>query len=156
MRFTEWPRGWPYVFGPGAYVTLVGAMLLVSGYSFIVFHIGKSCMSVRKNRTSQSTSLGVTPTSGVMIPPGQIVPVLWTFSPAAPKVNDDVTFNASGVAPAPGHAITSYSWDFSDGTIKTGVVVHHDFGLAGTYNVVLTTTDDTGQSKTFGKTVTVS
>jgi len=91
-----------------------------------------------------------------LVPPGQIVPVLWTFSPATPTVNQDVTFNASGVAPTPGHIITSYRWDFSDGSTKTGVVVTHDFGVAGSYNVVLTTTDDSGQTRTFGKTVTVS
>ena len=56
------------------------------------------------------------------------------------------TFNGSASS-SPGHAITTYAWKFSDGTVKTGgsPVVEHDFGSSGTYVVTLTITDDIGQ-----------
>ena len=56
------------------------------------------------------------------------------------------TFNGSG-SNSPGHAITNYTWIFSDGTTKTGSspVVDHDFGSSGTYVVTLTVRDDIGQ-----------
>src|SRR5262245_29075604 len=40
----------------------------------------------------------------------------FTSSPGAPAVNDQVFFNASGSTAGAGHTITSYVWDFGDGT----------------------------------------
>ena len=93
-----------------------------------------------------------------VMPPGNIVPTGdWTFSPAAPKVNEDIRFDASGVLADPGRTIVNYSWDFNDASAtKTGLVVTHDFGVAGSYSVTLTATDDAGQKKLIGKRVTVS
>jgi hypothetical protein len=67
-----------------------------------------------------------------------------TVSPSVGTRN--FTFNGSGSF-SPGHAITNYTWTFSDGTTKTGPspVVDHDFGSSGTYVVTLTIRDDIGQ-----------
>jgi len=60
-----------------------------------------------------------------------------------------VTFDASkSTDPNPGATITSYTWNFGDGTTSSGKVVTHAFSIAGIYSVTLTETDSLGASKT--------
>jgi PKD repeat protein len=73
---------------------------------------------------------------------------VFTFSPAAPGVNETVFFNASTSTPGPGHTITSYRWTFGDGGTASGVNVTHAFAAAGNFIVQLTVTDEAGQSNT--------
>ena len=67
-----------------------------------------------------------------------------TFSMSQIAGSRNFQFDATSSV-SPGHAITSYVWTFSDGTTKSGAVVSHDFGSAGTYFVTLTVTDDSQQ-----------
>jgi hypothetical protein len=120
-----------------------------------------NCVSIVATVTNGNNFVNANPDSVLirLMPPGDIIPTGdWTYVPSAPKVNQDITFNGSGVlALSPGKTIVSYRWDFNDGsTAKSGVVVTHDFGLPGTYHVVLTTTDDVGQTKSIPKDITVS
>jgi PKD repeat protein len=70
----------------------------------------------------------------------------WISSPASPAVNQQINFNAQTVIPPPGRTLTSYVWNFGDGTAQaTGVQTTHTYTTAATYVVVLTVTDDTGQ-----------
>ena len=39
-----------------------------------------------------------------------------------------------------------YSWDFGDGETSTGSLTNHTFDVGGTYKVVLTVTDDRGNT----------
>lgn len=86
----------------------------------------------------------------------------FAVSPSNPVIGSGVLFNADGITAAPGHAITSYAWDFGDpspgaqGNSGSGPHVSHVYNAAGGYNVVLTVTDDTGQRKTFTKAVAVA
>jgi hypothetical protein len=119
-----------------------------------------TCLDIVAVPTAGENFMNVNPASVQLrvMPPGNIVPAGdWTFSPAAPKVNESVRFDASGVLAEPGRTITGYSWNFNDASPgKTGVTVTHDFGVAGPYNVTLTVTDSAGQTKVIGKRVTVS
>jgi PKD repeat protein len=65
-----------------------------------------------------------------------------------------VTFNASGSYDPDGY-IVSYSWDFGDGNIATGVTVSHSYPAIGTYTVTLTVTDDDGATDSVTATKTV-
>jgi PKD repeat protein len=56
-----------------------------------------------------------------------------------------LTFDASRSFDADG-TITSFDWDFGDGTIATGPRVTHVFDRPGTYAVRMKTTDDSGSS----------
>jgi len=120
-----------------------------------------NCVSIVATVTDGGNFASANPDSVLirLMPPGDIIPTGdWTYVPAAPKVNQDIAFNGSGVlAQSPGRTIVSWRWDFNDGSSpKTGPVVTHDFGLAGTYHVVLTTTDDVGQTKSIPKDITVT
>ena len=82
------------------------------------------------------------------------VPVSWsvpvadfTIDPATPKVGEAVTFDASSSTDADGDgSIVSYEWDFDgNGTIDgNGKTINRVFVTAGTANVILAITDDTG------------
>jgi PKD repeat protein len=68
----------------------------------------------------------------------------FTFFPTDVHPLIDVFFNASTSTARTGRTITSYAWDFGDGTFKSGVTTSHDFGVVGVYIVTLTVTDDRG------------
>jgi PKD repeat protein len=103
------------------------------------------------NSTGGTASLTQPVTIAVTTPPN----AKFTFSPAAPGVNQPVNFNAGASAAGPGRTIASYGWDFGDGATGSGVTVTHNFPTVGTYTVTLTVTDDIGQVTTFSTSVTV-
>src|SRR3569832_2280841 len=83
-------------------------------------------------------------------------------SPQA-KVKTDVT---SGPAPLKVHfdgstssdpdgSITSYAWNFVDGTSGSGSIVDHTYNQAGTYAATLTVTDNNGATGSYQVTITV-
>jgi PKD repeat protein len=77
------------------------------------------------------------------------------FSPTNPVVGQSINFDASESKAATGHQIVSYSWNFGDGATAGGTPVAHAFATAGTYNVTLTVTDDTGLTATAASAVNV-
>jgi PKD repeat protein len=72
----------------------------------------------------------------------------YVFSPSAPGVNETVFFNASTSSGGQGHTITSYAWTFGDGALGAGITVNHAYATSGGYSVVLTVTNDIGQTAT--------
>ncbi|HSV40649.1 MAG TPA: PKD domain-containing protein [Nocardioidaceae bacterium] len=70
---------------------------------------------------------------------------------------DDLTatLDATGSTDADGQ-ITSYDWDFGDGTQGSGAQIAHTFASTGTYSVTLTVHDDDGASDSSTIDVTVS
>jgi len=67
----------------------------------------------------------------------------------------DCSFNASASSDSDG-SIVSYSWDFGDGAVASGVTAAHTYAADGTYTVTLTVTDDAGASSATSQTVTVT
>ncbi len=68
------------------------------------------------------------------------------FSPSSPLVGQQVNFSADSSKAAIGHTITQYSWNWGDGTpASSGLTQTHTFSAVGSYNVILSIADDTGQ-----------
>jgi len=80
----------------------------------------------------------------------------FTYSPQHPKVNENITFNASPSYDPDGF-ITNYEWDFGDGNITntTEKTINHSYSETGSYEVTLTVTDDDGATNSISKPITV-
>lgn len=116
-----------------------------SGNTFVV------TLTVTSDR-GLSASTSQTVTIGFPTAPGAD----FVFSPAQPIAGQTVFFSADTSKAANGHNITQFSWTYGDGTTDSGISVSHAFAQPGTYNVVLSILDDTGQKATTTKGVTVS
>jgi len=90
--------------------------------------------------------LNVTDSEGLWDTETHILPIraipfaYFTYWPTLPLINEPATFNASLSTPN-GGLITSYAWDFGDGTTDTGQVTTHFFAATGNYTITLTVTD---------------
>jgi len=83
-------------------------------------------------------------------------PIADAGGPYMANVGASVQFDGSG-SMDPDGTITSYSWDFDDGSAPgTGVGPVHVYTASGTYIVVLTVTDDQGLTGTSQTTVEIS
>lgn len=84
----------------------------------------------------------------------------FTVSPAPGVSGRDVFFSGALSTAVDGRSIVNYRWDFGDAVgperFAEGLTVAHIYGKAGTYNVVLTVTDDTGRTGSASKTVTIA
>jgi PKD repeat protein len=89
-------------------------------------------------------------TIGVSSPPEPSI----TTAPATIGTGASVTFDAGDSTDTDGR-ITSYQWQFQDGTTATGETVSRSFDRTGERNVTLTVTDDSGQERSLEKSITV-
>ena len=62
-------------------------------------------------------------------------------------INSNVTFDASA-SYDPDGIITTYYWDFGDGTNGNGLSLDHTYTSVGTFYVTLTVTDDDNETVT--------
>ena len=81
---------------------------------------------------------------GMILPPNRPPVPQFFFSPTSPREGDAVLFDGSGSSDD--GSIASFGWNFGDGSSGGGSRQTHRYQLAGTYNVVLTVTDDRGSS----------
>lgn len=80
-----------------------------------------------------------------------------TFTPAAPKVGQVVTFDASDSQPGAGQSNIDYFWDFGDGQAhdEHGVDASHTYSAPGTYTLVLGVIDSAGRIASTFRSITV-
>jgi PKD repeat protein len=121
-----------------------------TGTGKIVAHTFRN-VGVSQNVTLTITNdLGLSSSSTrvVAVGPGDPPKPAFTSSPKDPVVGQTVFFNAEQSTAGVGHTITSYRWTFGDGATASGVSVTHAYAVAGTYTMLLTVTDEAGQSVT--------
>jgi subtilisin family serine protease len=77
----------------------------------------------------------------------------FTVTPESPYATENVSFDASDSE----GLVDSYNWTFGDGTgVTTGsAVTNHTYDTAGSYEVSLTVEDQSGETNTTNRTVTV-
>lgn len=117
-----------------------------------------------------TVQVGVTPTGSdasahirrvvslKLLPPGTLgtTPTArFTFTPESPAAFTDIRFDGSTSTPGLGSVITSYAWDFGDGTTGSGMVATHRYAASGTYVVRLTVTASNGLTNSTSQVVSV-
>lgn len=96
-------------------------------------------LTVTDSRGSQ-----VSTTRSVTVSPSTPPVASFLISPTPVGVNQDVFFNAEQSRATLPRTIVNYGWNFGDGRTASGVTVSRAFSAAGTFNIVLTVTDDAG------------
>lgn len=79
----------------------------------------------------------------------------FSFDPTSGTVPLYVFFDAS-LSSSPNGAISSYAWDFGDGSSDVGTTAAHYYYSAGTFAVTLTVTDSAGKTATASSQIVVS
>ncbi len=106
--------------------------------------------NVRLVVTSDSSgySCSDTITQGVIVP--EQPSLFFTWDPEPTMLGNSTSFYGTS-----GNTITSWDWDFGDGTFSTLQNPTHTYGFVGTFTVTLTVTDDSGCSNSVSHDVTV-
>ena len=81
-------------------------------------------------------------------------PIANSTGPYAGVIGISVTFYGSNSYDLDGN-ISTYSWDFGDGTTLDGEIVEHIYFSTGTYTYTLTATDDDGNTDTHSSYATI-
>ena len=102
-------------------------------------------------------NLGTVDTKTINVPVGVEANKAPTANPGGPyfgKASKTVLFNGTGSTDPEGK-IYEYTWSFGDGTSGNGEIISHTYKKAGSYLVVLTVTDNYGESHAESTTVTI-
>lgn len=80
----------------------------------------------------------------------------FVISPTDPTPGTTVFVNAAESRPSVGFQIVSYEWDFGDGfMVSGGATASHAYAAVGSYTIVLTITDSSGQKASVARAVVV-
>ena len=102
-----------------------------------------------------ASSTPATTSATIEPPPANLPPTSDPNGPYTGTTGQPVSFDGSGSSDPDG-TIVSYEWDFGDGNNGTGVSPTHTYAAAGTYTVMLTVTDDAGDSDVASTSATIS
>ena len=97
----------------------------------------------------------VAPTSPVVTQPNLYPVAVVSASPLSGDVPLDVAFDGSGSSDPDG-SISSYAWDFGDGSTGVGVTISHTYLTAGNFAATLTVTDNRAATRTAAIAISVA
>jgi len=90
-------------------------------------------------------------------PPVAVASIVSSSATVPPSFSTGVAINFSGSGSSdPDGTITSYAWNFGDGSFGSGVSPSHSYTAVGTYVVTLTVTDNLGASGSDSQTLVIS
>jgi PKD repeat protein len=108
-------------------------------------------LTVTNDRTLSASTVQAVSVGATTAPTATFV-----VSVTGPVVGQTVFFNGDGSRAAAGHSIAAWTWDFGDGTfVHDPINTSHVYSQAGSYTVLLTVADETGQRGTFTTVITV-
>ena len=122
----------------------------------VTHHYSVGSYTVTLTITDATNRTGTSSSNVTVTKPATGLTAQFVFSPNPATLGQPVHFDATqSVVTAP-HRIVSYTWNFGDGHVQTTTDPRIDYvyTLPRTYVVVLTVTDDTGQTKTTTQTIT--
>ena len=88
--------------------------------------------------------------------PNQSPNAAFEYSPSAPEIGEEVTFDASDSTDPDEEETLAYEWDFGDATTETGQIATHTYADDGDYDVTLTVTDEADATDEETQTVSVA
>ncbi|MBO0888634.1 PKD domain-containing protein, partial [Candidatus Bathyarchaeota archaeon] len=106
--------------------------------------------------TSDNSSPQQTATSQQILlvsSPGSLLTTSFIYTPTVPFKGQPVTFSATASS---GTAPYSFNWAFGDGSSGTGANVTHTYASAGSFTVILTTTDNSVSHLTATSAITIT
>ncbi|MCP4541841.1 MAG: PKD domain-containing protein [Chloroflexi bacterium] len=72
------------------------------------------------------------------------VPLTWVdydWTPVSPKAGEPVTFSLYSLLPSTVTLPITYTWDFDDESVGSGIPITHTYAISGSYDVQLTATN---------------
>jgi len=139
--------GYVWDFGDGTSGTGITA---THRYSAPGTYLARLTVTDSNGISNQSDAQSVTVGSGT--PPT----ARFVFSPALPRADENIFFNGTTSTASAGHQIVRYDWDFGTGARRSGSTVSRSYDAPGTYAVVLTVTDEVGQTGQITQSVVVN
>jgi PKD repeat protein len=130
-----------------------GTQQTLQGNAKTVQHLYASSGTFTVTAIATDTN-GSSGSGSTVIAVGGGITASFTVSPASGNTTTIFSFNASDSSSPSG--ITSYVWDFGDGTTLSGKEVTKQYSRPATYTVRLTITDSAGRTATTTKTVAVT
>jgi PKD repeat protein len=126
------------------------------GYIITYQYSSSGTYTVYLRVTDNSDNTGST-SQPITVSDNQSPTASFVYSPTSPVIDEPVYFNAAE-STDPDGSIDTYQWYFGDGVSVSGKKnqVEHTYLDAGTYTVVLVVTDDSGNTDSVSKTVTVT
>ena len=116
---------------------------MVTTHEFRTIATFRVTLTVTDSRGAQATTVRSVVVTASTPPTASFV-----ATPNPVGTNQDVFFNAEASRAILPRRIVTYSWNFGDGRTSSGATVSRSFSTIGTYNVVLTVTDDAGAVST--------